>query len=216
VYMGYLAELQKNNPSAKLTPIDPFTNANGKKTKPLLPKDGMYIMVPKNSENAEAAVKYLNWMAQPENYITLQNGIEGKTYKMENGLPITLDSEDTKIMMYNYFDYCIILNGKFISTTDELLNIKANASDPKYEEFTVESIKYGMNDGIVTPRVDATIKSEIKYSTLLNEKNDEIFVKVITAEPEEFDAVYDNEVEDYLRIGGQQVIEEKRKVFREQ
>jgi putative aldouronate transport system substrate-binding protein len=215
VYMGYLGELEKNDPDAILTPIDPFTSASGKKTKPLLTKHGMYIMIPKNSKNAEAAMKYLNWMSQPENFITLQNGIEGKTYKIEEGLPITLENESTKIVMYNYFDYCIILNGKFVSNTDELLNIKANASDPKYEEFTVNSIEYGMNDGIVTPRVDATILSEIKYSTILNEKKDEIFVKVITALPEEFDAVYDKEVEEYLRIGGQQVIEEKRKAFRD-
>jgi len=215
VYMGYLAELRKNDPGALLTPIDPFTNANGKKMKPVLEKTGMYIMVPKSSKNAEAAVKYLNWMAQPDNYITLQNGIEGVTYEMKDGLPVILNNEDAKRMLYNYFDYCIIINGKYISNTDKQLNVRANASDPDYEDFTVKSITYGMTDGIETPLIHTILQSEIKYSAVLKEKNDEIFVKVITAKPEDFEDVYDREVAEYLRMGGQQVMEDKRQAYRE-
>lgn len=216
VYMGYLAELLKNDPKAKLTPIDPFTDADGKRPKPVYSPNGMYIMVPKNSKNAEAAIKYLNWMAKPENIITLQNGTEGVTYKMENGLPVTLDNEEAQRTLYNYFDYCIILNGKFVSTTDESQNIEANASDPNFKDFTVKSIEYGMNDGIVKPRVEETIQSEIKYATTLKQKDDEIFVKVITAKPADFDSVYDKEVADYMKIGGQAVMDEKRAAFQAQ
>ncbi len=214
VYMGYLAELKNNDPNALLTPIDPFTNANGKRIKPVLESTGMYIMVPKNSKNAEAAVRYLNWMAQPNNYITLQNGIEGITYEMKNGLPVTLDNEEAKRMLYNYFDYCLIINGKFVSPSDEQLNVRANAFDPEFESFTMKSIAYGMTDGVETPRVNEILQSEIKYSAVLKEKNDEIFVKVITVDPGEFDAVYDQEVSEYMRMGGQQVMEEKRRAYR--
>ncbi|MUG46721.1 extracellular solute-binding protein [Paenibacillus woosongensis] len=215
VYMGYLAELQKNDPNAILTPIDPFTNANGKKTKPILEKTGMYIMVPKTSRNAEAAIKYLNWMAQPENYITLQNGIEGVTYEMENGLPVTLENDDANTLLFNYFDYCIILNGKYVSSTDEQLNLKANASIPSFEDFALQSVEYGMNDGIATPRIPTILPSEIKYSAILNDKNDEIFVKVLTAKPEEFDSVYDQEVAEYMMMGGRQVQEEKHRAYQD-
>jgi putative aldouronate transport system substrate-binding protein len=215
VYMGYLADLQQYEPDAVLTPIDPFTNVNGKKTKPVLEKTGMFIMVPKASKNAEAAVRYLNWMAKPENYIALQNGMEGVTYEIRDGLPVMLQNEEAKRMLYNYFDYCIILNGKFVSTADHQQNIQANAFDPNYEEFTVKSIEHGMKDGIETPQIKTILQSEIKYSAILTEKNDEIFVKVITAKPEEFEAVYDREVAEYLRMGGQQVMEDKRKAYRE-
>lgn len=213
VYMGYLAELLKNDPNAILTPIDPFTSANGKKTKPILEDTGMYIMVPKTSKNAEAAMKYLNWMAQPENIITLQNGVEGVTYRMEDGVPVTLENEDANRLLFNYFDYCIILNGKYVSSQDERLNLKANANNKRFEEFTRKSVEYGMNDGIETPRIHAILPSEIRYAAALNEKNDEIFVKVITASPEAFDAVYDEEVAEYLSIGGQQVREEKHLAY---
>ncbi|MFC3344017.1 extracellular solute-binding protein [Paenibacillus abyssi] len=213
VYMGYLAELQKNDPNAKLAIIDPFTSADGKRPKPIYPPNGLYIMVPKASKNAEAAVKYLNWMAETENIIALQNGTEGETYKMENGLPVTLDNDQAKQTLYNYFDYCIILNGKYVSTTDELKNIEANASDPNFKDFTVESIATGTNDGVIKPRVVTPIEAEIKYAPTLKQKDDEIFVKVITAKPENFDAVYDKEVADYMKIGGQEVMDEKRAAY---
>lgn len=216
VYMGYLAELLRNDPGAILTPIDPFTNANGKKTKPILESTGMYIMVPKTSNNAEAAVKYLNWMAQPENIITLQNGVEGVTYRMEEGVPVTLENEEADRLLFNYFDYCLILNGKYVSSSDDRLNLKANASNAKFEEFTRKSVEYGMNDGIEPPRIPAILPSEIRYSAFLGEKNEEIFVKVITADPAEFDAVYDEEVAEYLMMGGQQVREEKHQAYQQQ
>ena len=217
VYMGYLADLHARDPDAVLTPIDPFANPNGRKPKPILEKTGMFIMVPAHSKNAEAAVKYLNWMAQPEHYMTLQNGIPGETYELKDGLPVMLDNEETKRMLYNYFDYCIILNGKFVSAEDMELNVRANAVfDPRYESFTLRSVEYAMRDTIETPRIKAIPESEIKYGSILREKDEEIFVKVVTAPPDEFDAVYDEEVEAYMRTGGLQVMEEKRAAYRKQ
>lgn len=214
VYMGYLAELERNDPAARLTPIDPFDTPEGKKPKPILELTGMYIMVPKNSGNAEAAVKYLNWMAQREHYIPLQYGIEGVTYRMEEGLPVMLDTEETKRILLNYFDYCIILNGRFVSAEDMRLNLKANAERPRYEAFTAKSVEYAMNDGIELPRIKTMTPSEIQYGVILHEQEEEIFVKVVTAPPESFDAVYDQEVTAYMAMGGAQLQAEKRRAYR--
>jgi putative aldouronate transport system substrate-binding protein len=217
VYMGYIAELQHNDPDAKLTPIDPFTSKNGKRPKPILEQSGMYIMVPKHSKHAEAAIQYLNWMARPENYITLQNGIEGVTYEVKDGLPVILQNEESKRMLYNYFDYCIILNGKFISSTDEERNGMANVIlNPNYKAFSEKSIEYGMTDGIEKPQIKAILESEMKYSAILKEKTEESFVKVVTAAPEDFDNVYDKEVADYMRMGGEEVMNEKQRAFKNQ
>ncbi|MNW50026.1 hypothetical protein D3C74_274640 [compost metagenome] len=131
-------------------------------------------------------------------------------------MPVTLENDDVDRLLFNYFDYCIILNGKYVSSKDERLNLKANASNARFEEFTRKSVEYGMNDGIEPPRLHAILSSEIRYAAILNEKNDEIFVKVITASPEEFDAVYDQEVAEYLSMGGQQVREEKHQAYQAQ
>lgn len=213
VYQGYLTEVYKADPNAKLVPIDPFSTADGKHPKALYAANGIYLFVPKASKNAEAAVKYLDWMAQPENILALQNGTEGKTYEMKDGIPVTLDNEEAKQTLYNYSDYAMILNGKYVSTTDDSLNIAANASDPELKDFTIASIELGSTDGVTIPHVSTPIESEIKYAATLLEKNDEIFVKVITAKPADFDHVYEKEVKDYMNIGGQEVMEEKRKAF---
>jgi putative aldouronate transport system substrate-binding protein len=39
-------------------------------------------------------------------------------------------------------------------------------------------------------------------------------VKVVTAKPSDFDKVYDKEVQDYMKIGGQAVMDEKRAAYR--
>lgn len=213
VYQAYLAEVYKADPKAKLVPIDPFSTPDGKHPKPLYPLNGIYIFVPKTSKNAEAVVKYLDWMAQPENILVLQNGTEGKTYEMKDGVPVTLDNDEAKQTLYNFSDYSIILNGKYVSSTDDKLNIAANASDPKFKDFTISSIELGNADGVIMPNITKPIESEIKYAATLTEKNKEIFVKVITAKPADFDKVYDSEVEDYMNIGGQEVMDEKRKTF---
>src|SRR5690606_25409931 len=111
-------------------------------------------------------------------------------------------------------DYCIILNGKFVSPDDHERNIKANAADPNDESFTIKSIELAMKNGFEIPRVEALIQSEAKYYSVLSNKDNEIFVKVITTE--DFDAVYDAEVEEYMRMGGEEVMNEKRQAYRAQ
>jgi putative aldouronate transport system substrate-binding protein len=213
VYQAYLAEVYKADPNAKLVPIDPFSTPDGKHPKPLYSPNGMFLFVPKASKNAEAVVKYLDWMAQPEHFIALQNGTEGKTYEMQDGIPVILDNDEAKNTLYNYPDYAIILNGKYVSTRDEELNVAANANDPNFKDFTISSIELGSTDGVLIPNVSTPIESEIKYATTLKEKTDEIFVKAVTAKPADFDSVYDKEVQDYMKIGGQEVMDEKLKAF---
>lgn len=60
VYMGYIAEFMKNNPSGKLTLTDPFQDDRGKTPKPAYTQNGIYIIVPKTSQRAEKVVKYLD------------------------------------------------------------------------------------------------------------------------------------------------------------
>lgn len=214
VYMSYLSELTAKDPKAKLTVIDPFKDARGKTPKPAYTPNGIYLIVPKTSERAEEVVKYLDWMSKPENIIRLQNGTEGETYELVDGVPKTLDNVAAQNLLYNYSDYCIILNGKYVSNDDNMLNIAANASDPLYKDFTIASIDTGIKDSITKARVLASIESEVKLGTILRKKQEEdMFVKIITAKPDKFDAIYDSEVEDYMKIGGKEVMEEKRKAY---
>lgn len=216
VYGGYYENLVKNNPNAVLEPIDPYSTPDGKHPKPIYEPIGAYIMVPASSKNAEAAVKYLNWMADPANILVLQNGEEGLSYKMdEEGLPVLLDTPESQNLLYNYFDYCIILNGKYVSTEDPDKNIAANAFNPQFKDFTVKSIQAGSNDGYTLPRVDIPVEAEIKYATILTEKDKEVLTKVVTAKPENFDSVYEKIVKEYMDMGGTAVMEGKMAAYDE-
>lgn len=182
VYNGYYSNLKKNNPDAELAVIDPFVAADSKHHKPVYSPIGMYLMVPKSSKNAEAAIKYLNWMAQPENILVLQNGQEGISYEWDSdGIPRTLDTAEAKALLYNYMDYCIILNGKYISPDEPDKNIAANASDP----------------------------------TILKEKEKEMLTKIVTAHPDDFDRVFEQQVKEYMDLGGAAVMEGKIRAYEE-
>ncbi|HZG85401.1 extracellular solute-binding protein [Paenibacillus sp.] len=216
VYNGYYTNLKANNPDAVLEPIDPFSTPDGKHPKPIYEPIGAYLMVPASSKNAVAAVKYLNWMADPANILVLQNGQEGVSYEMsDDGLPVLLDTPEAQNLLYNYYDYCIILNGKYISTEDPNLNIAANAFDPDFKDFTVGSIQAGTNDGYTLPRVDIPVEAEIKYAKILEDFEKEMLAKIVTAKPDQFDKVYDEQVKEFLAMGGQAVMDGKMKAYDE-
>ncbi len=216
VYNGYYSNLRANNPDAVLEAIDPFSTPDGKHPKPIYEPIGAYLMVPAASKNAEAAVKYLNWMADPANILVLQNGEEGVSYKMsDEGLPVLLDTPESQNLLYNYYDYCIILNGKYISTEDPNKNIAANAFDLNFKDFTVKSIQTGTNDGYTLPRVDIPVDAEIKYAKILEDFEKEMLAKIVTAKPDQFDKVYDDQVKEYMAMGGTAVMEGKMAAYAE-
>lgn len=216
VYNGYYSNLKANNPDAVLEAIDPFSTPDGKHPKPIYEPIGAYLMVPAASKNAEAAVKYLNWMADPANILVLQNGEEGVSYKLsDEGLPVLLDTPEAQNLLYNYYDYCIILNGKYISTEDPNKNIAANAFDLNFKDFTVESIQAGTNDGYTLPRVDIPVDAEIKYAKILEDFEKEMLAKIVTAKPNQFDKVYDDQVKEYMAMGGTAVMEGKMAAYAE-
>jgi len=216
VYNGYYENLKANNPDAVLEPIDPFSTPDGKHPKPIYEPIGAYLMVPAASKNAVAAVKYLDWMSDPKNLLVLQNGEEGVSYKMtEDGLPVLLDTPEAQNLLYNYYDYAIILNGKYVSTEDPSKNIAANAFNLDFKDFTIKSIEAGTNEGYTLPRVDIPVDAEIKYATILEEKDKEILAKIVTAKPDQFDGVYEKQVKEYMEMGGTAVMEGKMQAYDE-
>jgi len=215
VYTGNYANLKKNNPEAVFVPIDPFTTKDGKRPKPMYTPSGIYLMVPAASKNAEAVVKYLNWMADPVNIRALQLGQEGVSYQVgDDGIPVALTTPGANQILYNNQDYAMIMNGKYIGPDEPDKNIAANATDPQFKDFTIESIKIGTNDGYTTPRVDIPVQAEIKHAQILNEKVKSMLAKILTAKPADFDSAYDQQVKEWMDMGGAEMIQEKREAYK--
>lgn len=214
VYQAYYSTLQKNVPSATLLPVDPFTNYEGKHVKAIYHPLSAHLMVPKSSKRAVEVIKFLDWMSDYKVIFDLQNGTEGVTYKKgDDGIPVFTDTDEAKKVMYNYLDYSMLINGKDMGDPEKTL--KANAADPKYKDFTMDSIKVGDKDGQLPARFNRPIEAQIKYNQTLSDKGVEITVKTITAKPADFDKLYDDLVAEYMKIGGKEVMDEQLKAYQE-
>ncbi|GBG11775.1 ABC transporter substrate-binding protein [Paenibacillus agaridevorans] len=206
--------LKQNVPGAEYIAIDPFTDEEGKTPKSIYDPIGMHIMIPKTSKHAAEAIKYLDWMAQEDVLFTLQNGMEGEHYTLENEFPKAIATDEAKKTFYNNNDIALIANGKDFGSTDK--NIEAAAyAFPGYEEVAQQSIRNALKDGYTMPRFDRPIEAEIKYGNTLKEKAYETIVKSVLAKPDQFDKIFDGGVAEYMKLGGQAIQDERLAAYRE-
>lgn len=206
---GIVPSLVKNIPTAKVVPCDPFTNSEGKHPKFTNAPLGMYIMVPKFSQRAAEAVKYLNWMSDSKVLLTLQNGIEGTQYEMKDGIPTPKTGTYEKV--YNA-DYALVANGRELGSVDKTMKADA-AACVGYEDMYVKSAQLSLVDPVIPAWFDQPNNSNIKYSATLSSKSDDMVVKLITAKPSDFDKLYDQLVDDYMKNGGTEVMNEAKKIY---
>ena len=145
-------------------------------------------------ETAIAAVKYLNWMSQPESLFALQNGEKGHNYTTvdANGIPTDLKNIDDTEDAYKLHatDGAPICNG-FYYGSDEL-NITASANAyPGYSDVVADSLKNSMNNGYEPISFTGTIQARVDYGCTVISKEAELLVQSVTCSPESFDQVWD-------------------------
>ena len=120
---GLEATLEKNVSGAEFMPINVFKNKAGKYMHSVYAQSGMYIMVPKTSKNAAAAVKYLDWMATSTAGKFINWGKEGVEYTLDSsGLPdqSKADTNARNTQFWNKGDLGIIYNGIFAPSADKI------------------------------------------------------------------------------------------------
>ncbi|MBB3111632.1 putative aldouronate transport system substrate-binding protein [Paenibacillus phyllosphaerae] len=220
LFFGYNStykNMQTNVSGATFTPIDPYTDAEGKHAKPGYAPNAMYIMIPKSSERAVEAIKYLDWMASEDHLFFMQNGVEGENYALEDGIPV-LDAEapqDVQDRLYNYGDMAIIVNGKFIGEPQQNSEAYIRQVPKEYHELmrtSVDISNVDKIDQIVMPR---PIESESKYGNALAEKYKELIVKTTMAAPDKFESTYESIMKEYMAGGGQAILDERKTVYGE-
>ncbi|WEG11101.1 extracellular solute-binding protein [Pullulanibacillus sp. KACC 23026] len=215
---GDLTNLTKNVPGAELVPVDPWGNDAGQHPKAGYAPNGMYILVPKASKNADLAVKYLNWMANSKVTLFLQNGKEGVDYKMVNGVPQptgTTTKGDKMMTVANNLDYDILSNG--IELGDPKKNVAAiSAGYPGYQKQVQNAYKVGSVD-LYEPYYYSTPNSAVaKYNTQLTSLSSQMLAKLITAKSSDVDSLYKSLVKQYMAQGGQAIYDEYVKNYKAQ
>jgi putative aldouronate transport system substrate-binding protein len=205
-----LEDLRKNVPGADYVPIDVVQN------KDMMDKVGLQIFIPSFSPNKDAALKYLNWLAKPENYQFLQIGREGVNHQMVNGVPRTLNVAAGNQWIQNSannIDYTMPINGVEMGSPE----LNARVLGLSYGTIPPEVIANAFVVSTANARAAAVYQATTKvnqYNQDLREKADDLLSQAITAKPADFNRVWDNGIRDWLRSGGQEVFNERRSLYK--
>jgi len=213
---NYEVELEANVPGASWTSVNCFKNeSNGKYLHDVYAANGMSIIIPKTAseETAIAAVKYLNWMAQPENLFFMQNGIEGINYLSvtEDGIPTDVQSADAVPDEYKMHagDVAFISNGLYYGSDEMNAKGQALAQPEQYRAEYTQSYVDCYIDAWTQSSWTVTIQASVDYGAGITNKQAQFLTNVITCSPDEFDAVWDASIAGIIEAGADKVIAEQ-------
>ena len=216
---NYQKELEKNVEGGHWVSCSPFVNESlGKALRDIYTPAGLLIFIPKDSdeEHAVMAVKYLDWLATPENLFAMQNGEEGVNYESldENGVPVGVKGNDdlpdsNKI---HAGDIAFISNGLYYGSAEKNENALV-AQFEGYEDDVREAYKDSLTDTWTqigwTQTIDAVTDNE---GTMRGEEA-KFIAAVVSCSPEEFDAVYDAGIEAIKAAGADAIVEALREQY---
>lgn len=228
-----IADLKANVPGAEVMVLPGYADERYNHGTPGRMDNPFGLMTGINTfcEHPEAVLMYYEWLSQPENLYTMQNGVEGKTYykqevETENGMveiPVLIDGyEGEERLNYNANKdmWCLVIEGKDLG--DDYVNAVAQAetyAPDGYEHLIMDAYEndlankdFAYTDYMFTK----PITSLSKYQGELLELWREAQTALTNCKPEEFDALYEQYCERYLATGYQEILDEKRAVFEEE
>lgn len=201
------------SPDAGYIAIEPFKNDAGVYKKFLAGPVDRKVFFPITNDEPLASLLYLDWISKPENRQYIQIGDEGVTHETQaDGAIKTIPSSgDTIMNSPNNIDYTITCNG--LDLGDPELTVKSIAMgyalvDPRYIE---KAFAISPHEGRIGQNVNVgTIQAEAGMGPALSAKRDTLLDQAVVAAPEDFDAVFDAGMQDYLASGGQAIIDERK------
>jgi putative aldouronate transport system substrate-binding protein len=211
---GLLAGLRAYEPDAKLSVLNCFESViDGKYYHLVYNADGLQIFVPSYSDedHVKAAVMYLDWLSQYDTIYFLQNGIEGETYDLnEDGIPIVKDvTGDKHFNSMQNIDYTLTINGQWLDTEERTIAAQALSYQGFADLYEPMYVAGNENPVQTIYHFEDIIESDAQYNTSLANLQKELLVRCTRCKPEEFSALYDQLVDDYMAQGGQAVMEER-------
>ena len=204
------AALKRIDPDAAYVAVDCFKNDAGVYRKFLASSVDRKVFFPATNDEPLASLLYLDFISSPETIALLQLGEEGTTFnKLDNGAYEKIATTGDWLQnSLNNIDYTITVNGLYLGeATAETTALGYEGVDSKY---IVSALAASKNEGRV-PYVYhvGAIAAEAEYGTSLPTYRDTLLTKAVTASEENFDAVYDQGLDDYMANGGTAITEER-------
>jgi putative aldouronate transport system substrate-binding protein len=235
-YSGYISQnvdwlnaFYQNNPDAELAISDIYTPVEeGVMDVPAYRTNNPFGMIIgfsslASKDQLKAAWMYMEWMSQEDTLFTLENGIEGKTYKLdENNKPVidpTYKGEEMLNTNSNGDITCVVHTSKNTGSIEETIKAISPQGLPQdfYQQLVdtyyaqQETSKYAYTD----PLFSVPIDSESEYSATLLSLWKEYNVKLTKCNPSEFDGLYKELSKKYLDAGYQEIIDERLAAYKD-
>jgi len=197
--------------------IDPFQNDAGLTKKVNYQSNGIYIFFPSTNTEPLASLLYLNWMAKFENRFFLQTGVEGINFEYtEDGTlkAIAAEAGRYKMISSNNGDLTMIINGLDLGDVEKTSAAMALGYANVDPELIKNAYAVALTNGVSYSNISlGTVAAEDGMSEVLKEKRNETLNTSIVASVEDFDAVFDAGMADYLSSGGQAIIDERMEKY---
>ncbi|MCR5251766.1 MAG: extracellular solute-binding protein [Lachnospiraceae bacterium] len=200
--------------NAKFVAVDCFEDANGNYTKYCDSTAGdRKIFFPATNDEPLASLLYLDWISDPTHIEYLQIGEEGVNHNtLADGAFTFMPATGEAIMNSGQnIDYTITCNGLHLSTP-ELTEKSQNNNYPPCDPEDVAKANAVANNG-KKPTKNAkitAIEAENGMGESLSSKRDALYDSVLVCKPEEFDATWDQFMDEYLSAGGQAIMTERQ------
>ena len=155
---------------------------------------------------------YLDWISDPEHIQYLQIGDEGVTHTvLEDGAIQTMAAEGDAIQNSGMnIDYTMTCNGLKLADADLTVKSRAYTYAGIEPAIVEEADKICNTDMKVGKNVNVgAISAEEGMGPVLSEKRDIAYDMAVSASVDEFDAVWDGYMSDYLSSGGQAIMDER-------
>ncbi len=225
--MDWLTSFYDQNPDAKLAVVPAAAGLAGSygETAAYRANNPFGVIVGFSSGASEDEIKaawmYLEWMSQEDVLHTLQWGIEGENYTVdENGNDVSVSGYTGECQQgyNNNGDYTSVVTNARI-TGDPEIDIRGSFPQdlPQSEELVQQIIQY-YNDrvelaaqgmAIVDCQFYTAIEAESDYRDTLSALYTQYRDELTMCDPAEFDSLYDQRAQEYLDAGYQAIIDER-------
>ena len=213
---GALTKLYSTDPSAEVAAVDILAPDGRPAYKYTYHPYGMMVFVSSRSAHTDAAVRYLNWLAQPENDFVLRYGFENEHYTLEGNMPVAVSSSQMQQPRISVTDLALMYNGYAYAPDDD---IDARLSLGMYMErlrsLRRDAWRVAMTNTFSIPTLTGYIPASLETVNILAAKERELRIRTIMCPAENFDEEWDRCVAAYLSAGGSRAIEAKRSAYRE-